>query len=134
VKNDPKIITKWIKMFFRYYQNWFYESYDYSRVRKVKELNSKKLKRMEKKFTRYLGLLDSLLKSLRKKEKLLSVIIIPFSNSLNNLLKKILPIFEPIFSFVLKLLGPISNRFSIKILKFVEHANPMIFRNYRGEN
>jgi len=128
VKNDPTIITKWIKMFFRYYQNWVYESYDYSEKEKFKEVTSKKLKKMEMKFTRYMRLIDSLLKSLKKRKKLLSVIIIPFSNSLNNLMKKILPIFEPFYSFNLKLLNPISNRLNRKILKFVEYANPSIFR------
>ncbi|MFX0004347.1 MAG: NAD(P)/FAD-dependent oxidoreductase [Candidatus Hodarchaeota archaeon] len=134
VKNDPTIITKWIKMFFRYYQNWFYERYDYSIIREVTEIKSKKLKRMEKKFARYLRIMDSLLKSLKKKQRFLSVMIIPLSNSLNNLMKKILPIFEPIYSIFLRLLMPISNRLSIKILKFVEHANPIIFQNYRGES
>jgi len=129
LKNEPTIITKWIKMFFRYYQNWLYESYDYSRIRKVKEINSKKLKRMEKKFTRYLRIIDFLLKSLKKKQKLLSVIVIPFADSLNNLMKNMLPILEPLYLFILKLLSLISNRLSIKILKFAEYANPIIFQS-----
>ncbi|MFX0023652.1 MAG: NAD(P)/FAD-dependent oxidoreductase [Candidatus Hermodarchaeota archaeon] len=129
VRTEPTIITKWIKMFFRYYQNWVYESYDNSRNWKVKQINSKKLKRMEKKFTRYLGVIDSLLKSLKKRRKLLSILIIPLSNSLNNIMKNILPLFEPIYSFILKLLTPISNRFSIKVMKFAKYANPNIFQN-----
>jgi len=129
VKNDPTIITKWIRMFFRYYQNWLYESYDYSRKRQVKQIASKKLKRMEKKFMRYIRVVDSLLKSLKKRQKLLSVIVIPFSNSLNNLMKKSLPIFEQIYSIILRLLGRISNRFSFKIIKFTEYADPKIFQN-----
>jgi len=128
MNNDPTIITKWIKMFFRYYYNWVYESYDYSKKRKIERVSSKKLRKMEKKFTRYLRLIDSLLISLRKRRKLLSVIIIPFSNSLNTLLKKILPIFEPIYLFTLKLLNPISNQLNNKILKFTEYANPSIFQ------
>ncbi|MFX0008107.1 MAG: NAD(P)/FAD-dependent oxidoreductase [Promethearchaeota archaeon] len=134
VKNDPTIITKWIKMFFRYYQNWIYESYDYSSTGKVKELNSKKLKRMEKKFTRYLRVIDSLLKSLKPKQKFISAIIIPISNSVNTLMKNILPIFEPLYSFILKLIKPISNRYAIKVTKFAEYANPIIFKNLRGIN
>jgi flavin-dependent dehydrogenase len=134
VKNDPTIITKWIKMFFRYYQNWIYESYDYSSTGKVKESNSKKLKRMEKKFTRYLRVIDFLLKSLKQKQKFLSTIIIPISNSVNILMKNILPIFEPLYSFILKLLRPISNRYVIKVTKFAEYANPIIFQNLRGLN
>ncbi|MFX0027692.1 MAG: NAD(P)/FAD-dependent oxidoreductase [Candidatus Hermodarchaeota archaeon] len=129
MKDDPKIITKWIKMFFRYYQNWFYESYNYSKSLKFNEVTSKKLKRMERKFTRYLRVIDSLLKSLNKRKKLLSAVIIPFSDSLNNIMKNILPIFEPIYSIILKLLDPILNRLNIKIMKFAEHANPIIFQS-----
>ncbi len=129
VKNDPTIISKWIKMFFRYFQNWIYESYDYSRIQNVEAKTSKKLKRMEKKFLRYLRVIDSLLNSLKKKEKILSVIIIPFSKSLNNLMKNILPIFEPLYSIILKLLNPISNRLNTKIIKFTKYANPIIFQN-----
>jgi len=129
VKNDPTIITKWIQMFFRYYQNWLYESYDYSRKRQVQQITSKKLKRMEKKFIRYLRVMDSLLKSLKKRQKLLSAIVIPLSDSLNNLMKKSLLIFEPIYGFILKLLKGILTRFSIKIMKFAEYANPKIFQN-----
>jgi len=128
-KNDPTIITKWIRMFFRYYQNWLYESYEYSMKREIKQITSKKLKRIEKKFTRYLRIMDSLLISLKKREKLLSVIVIPFSDSLNNIMKKSLPIFEPIYSFILKLLDRILNHFSIKVIKFTEYANPLIFQN-----
>ncbi|MFW9941874.1 MAG: NAD(P)/FAD-dependent oxidoreductase [Candidatus Thorarchaeota archaeon] len=128
VNKDPTIITKWIKMYFRYYQNWIYESYDYSTKGKFGGIRSKKLKRMENKFTRYLRLIDSLLMSLKKKKKLISIFIIPISNCLNNLMKKMLPIFEPFYSFNLKLLEPISNRLSRKILKFVEYADPIIFR------
>jgi len=128
VNNDPTIITKWIKMFFRYYQNWVYESYDYSKKRKISEVDSKKLRKKEMKFSRYLRLIDSLLRSLKKRKKTISVILVPITNSSNTLLKKILPIFEPIYSFTLKLLNPISNQLNNKILKFTEYANPSIFR------
>ncbi|MFX1531323.1 MAG: NAD(P)/FAD-dependent oxidoreductase, partial [Promethearchaeota archaeon] len=72
VNNDPTIITKWIKMYFRYYQNWIYECYDYSTKGKFGTISSKKLKKMEIKFTRYLRLIDTLLISLAKKKKLIS--------------------------------------------------------------
>ena len=73
--------------------------------------------------------MDSLLNSLKKRQRLLSVLIVPFSNSLNNFMKKSLPIFEPIYSFILRLLNPVSNRLNIKILRFIEHANPNVFQN-----
>ncbi|MFX1569049.1 MAG: NAD(P)/FAD-dependent oxidoreductase [Promethearchaeota archaeon] len=127
--NDPTIITKWIKMYFRYYQNWIYERYDYSGKGKFRKITSKKLRKMEMKFMRYLRLIDSLLKSLGKRKKLLSIIVVPLSDSLNNIMKKSLKIFEPIYSIILKLLYPISNRLSRKVLKFVKSANPNIFQN-----
>lgn len=129
VRDDPTIITKWIKMYFRYYQNWIYESYDYSKKRKFRKRSSKKLRKMEIKFMRYLRLIDSLVKSLKKRQKLLSFIVVPISNCLNNFMKKSLPFIEPIYSFILRLLNPISNRLSTKILKFVEYANPIVFQN-----
>ncbi len=128
VNNDPKTITKWIKMFFRYYQNWVYESYDYASKRELRTISSKKLRKMEMKFTHYLKLIDTLLISLRKRRKMLSIILLPFTNSLNTLLKRILPIFEPIYSITLKLLNPISNQLNNKMLKYVEYANPSIFQ------
>jgi hypothetical protein len=30
LKEDPEIITKWVRMYFRYYYNWLHERYDYS--------------------------------------------------------------------------------------------------------
>ena len=127
IKKDHTIISKWIKMFFRYYQNWIYENYDYQKKRKFARLSSKKLKKMEMRFRRYLRLINSLLILLIKKKKMLSALIIPLTNSMNNLMKNILPMFEPIYSIILKLLRPISNKLSNKILKFVEYANPLIF-------
>ena len=53
---------------------------------------------------------------------------------LNNFMKKSLSLFEPIYSFILNLLNPISNRLNRKILKFVEYANPNVFKNYNGVN
>ena len=129
VNNDPTIISKWIKMFFRYYQNWVYENYDYIGHKNVKNITSKKLKRMERKFLRYLGVLNSLLNSLKKRKKLLSFILVPFSESLSNIMKNILPIFEPLYLFMLKLCDPILHRINLKIIKFAQYANPKVFES-----
>ena len=134
LNDDPTIITQWIRMFFRYYQNWVYGRYDYYGKQKFRKLNSKKLRKMEMRFTRYLRIMDSLLRSLKKRKRWLSTIVIPFSNSMNNLMKKSLWIFEPIYSLILKLFNPISNRLNRKILKFVEFANPKVFQISKGVN
>jgi len=78
---------------------------------------------------RILRLMDTLLRALKKKRKLFSFILLPFSNSLNNFMIKTLPIIEPGYLFILKIFDPILNRLSKKILKFVENANPIVFQN-----
>jgi flavin-dependent dehydrogenase len=128
VNDDPSIITKWVKMYFRYFQNWLYETYDHSGQVQIKKMSSRKLKKMERRFTGILRLLDALLLSLKKRRKMLSLLLLPVSNSSNNLMLKILPILEPIYIFSMKLLTPILNRISTKVLKFVEYANPVIFQ------
>jgi flavin-dependent dehydrogenase len=128
LKEDPKLLTKWIKMYFRYYQNWLHESFDYSKKKIIHKKSSKLLRKKEKKFLGYLRLIDSILISLSKHQKLISILLIPLSNSLNNILKKKLPLLEPIYSIFLRLMNPLSIKFSKKLLKFVEYANPTIFQ------
>ena len=130
VKDDPTIITKWIKMYFRYYQNWLHESYDYSKKKVYKATASKRVRKKELKFLSMLRIIDSVMKSMLRIRKLLKILIIPLSNSLNTLMRKGLPIIEPINSAVIKLLEPISNKLSNKMIKFVDKANPSIFYVY----
>ena len=128
LNEDPTVITKWIRMYFRYYQNWLHESYDYSgkKIRRIKV--SKKLKKKEMSFQRFLNLFDSLLKSLKRFKRVLAILIIPLSNSSNKMIKTALPTFKPIYFTLIKMLDPITNRFSKKIIKFADRASPSIFK------
>ncbi|MFX1392401.1 MAG: NAD(P)/FAD-dependent oxidoreductase [Promethearchaeota archaeon] len=128
LNKDPTIITKWIKMYFRYYQNWIHESYDYSEKKRYRIKRSKKLKKKEVSFQRFMRLLDSSLISLSNIQKFLSILIISFSNSSNKMIKTALPIFKPIYFTLMRLLNPLAIRFSRKIIKFAERANPLIFK------
>jgi flavin-dependent dehydrogenase len=132
VNEDPYILSKWIKMFFRYYQNWLYESYDYSEKRKYKKLPSKKLQKMERRFQYLLGLMDTLVQSLYKRKKTLSLVLIPLSHSINKLMRRALPIIEPIYSLILRLLQPKLSKLADKVINFVRYANPIIFKNIYG--
>lgn len=127
VNEDPSVLIKWIKMFFRYYQNWLYESYDYSKKPIIK-LNSKKLKKMEQRFQYLLSLMDTLFHSLHKRRKGMALMIIPLSNSLNKFMRGVLPLFEPFYSLILRLIQPILNKIGDKIIKFARFANPIIFK------
>ncbi len=130
VKEDPTIITKWIKMYFRYYQNWLHESYDYVKKKVIKVTASKRVRKKERKFLSTLRFIDLIMKSMLRIRRVLKIIIIPLSNSLNTLMRKSLPIIEPINSAIIKLLNPISNKLSNKMIKFVDKANPSIFYVY----
>jgi hypothetical protein len=132
INDDPFILSKWIKMFFRYYQNWLYESYDYSEKRRYKKLSSKKLQKMEKRFQYFLGLMDTLVQSLYKRKKILSLFLIPLSHSINKFMKRVLPIIEPIYSIFLRVIHPKLTRLGEKVIKFVKYANPVIFKNREG--
>ena len=88
VKEDPTIITKWIKMYFRYYQNWLHESYDYVKKKVIKVRASKRVRKKERKFLSTLRFIDLIMKSMLRIRRVLKIIIIPLSNSLNTLMRK----------------------------------------------
>ncbi len=128
LNEDPTIIIKWIKMYFRYYKNWLNESYDYSEKKSRRYKVSKKLRKKELCFQRFMRLLGSFLKSLRSLKKLLAILIIPLSNSSNKMIKTALPIFTPIYFTLMKLLDPLTTRFNKKIINFADRAIPSIFK------
>jgi len=124
---DPTILTKWIKMYFRYYQNWLHESYDYTTKRLQRKHTTKRPTVMESLFCSIINILNSLMKFAYRRKRFLSVLIVPLVNSINNFLEKFLPITEPIFLRIMKFLEPITDKISKKMINFVDRANPLIF-------
>ena len=124
---DPTIATKWIKMFFRYYQNWLHESYDYTRERQQRKSPTRSFTVWESLFCATINMLDSLMKFLRRMKRCLSIFMIPLVNSINKFLSTSLPILEPILLKLLKFLEPRMERISKKMINFVDRANPLIF-------
>jgi hypothetical protein len=127
LNKDPTIISKWIKMYFRYFQNWLHESYDFSQKRVNKVSSSKAIRKKEKKFLRWMRVINVGLKAFRKMKKILKPIMVPLSHSINTFLKGFLPIFEPIYFALLKLTRPIRAKMGNKLIDFVDKANPSIF-------
>jgi hypothetical protein len=133
LKKDPGIITSWIKMSFRYYQNWLYESFDYSTSRSFKRLLSQKNQRTkERKFLRWLRFIDIGINGLIKMGRILKFLVYPLVNSINTFLKRFLPLFEPFYSIFLKLIAPITDKMSADLIEFVNTANPTIFYSHGG--
>lgn len=125
LKKDPKIISKWIKMYFRYFQNWLHERYDYSRNEELKIQLQSKLTVNENFFLSILTWINSFVKF---SSRLFKWFIHPFSNAANKFIKIILPLMKPFYLGLLKLLNPLTERLSKKLINFVDHANPLIFQ------
>jgi electron transfer flavoprotein-quinone oxidoreductase len=129
---DPTIITKWFKMFFRYYQNWLHENYGVFRTKLNKTSTSKKTRKLEKRFIFWLRFIDVGMKGFKKLKKFLKPFIVLYVRSINTFLKGFLPLFEPIYFAFLKLTKPIRDRKSKKLIEFVNKADPLIFEVYNG--
>lgn len=132
LRKDPKIISKWIKMYFRYFQNWLHESYDYSRKKELKIQLQNKITVKESFFLSILNWINSFVKF---SSRLFKWFIHPFSNAANKFMKITLPFIKPFYLGLLKLLNPLTESLNKKLINFVDHANPLIFQepiNRRG--
>jgi len=127
IKHDPAIITKWIKMYFRYYYNWQHERYDY-RIRPEHVHKSIKLpKGGEAVFRIIMWLMGSLLQFFSPLIKPVACFLGPVSIFANPLMKISLPIIEPVYQGLLKIIDPLTDPLSKKMVDFVERADPSIF-------
>jgi flavin-dependent dehydrogenase len=128
ISEDPTIVTKWVKMFFRYHQNWLHESYDFAKNSTHAKKKLKRPKIMESIFRGVFGFLNSFLRVFNRFKKLSGVVMEPLSNSANKLMKNMLFIVEPIYLKSIKLMEPITNRLSKKLVDFVDRADPSVFK------
>ena len=111
LKQDPMIVSKWIKMYVRYFKNWIYESYDYSKTQCINHYQRKR------KNASLLNALNATFMLLFKIKKLYQWILLPFSRSANNLMKKSLKLIEPIYLFLIKITNPWAENLSKKVIK-----------------
>ncbi|TXT63766.1 MAG: hypothetical protein BAJALOKI1v1_670017 [Promethearchaeota archaeon] len=134
LKKDPSILSKWIKMFFRYYQNWLYESYDYQRGTLAKSSQMKRLTKEERKFLRWMRFIDIGVVLMTRIGKKFKNIINSLSTSMNTFLKSFLPLIEPLYFFILRVSRPFAISYSQKLINFVKKANSATFTviNERG--
>ncbi len=127
LKEDYTIVSKWLKMYFRYYQNWLYECYDYSgkKIHRNKSLKRPKVK--ETMFRIALKMMNYFCWIFRSMGKKRSKLLMKFVEGANPLMKKYLPKIEPINLTLTRLLNPINESLSRKIIDFVYRADPSIF-------
>jgi electron transfer flavoprotein-quinone oxidoreductase len=127
LKKDPAIITKWIRMYFRYYYNWLYERYDYSggktdeaRVRAEEPRIGQEI------FSITLKAGDLALTILSPVLKALVDLLEPGARFANPIMTRLLPALEAMVRGLVRVERytiPISDR----IVDFVRRADPRIF-------
>ncbi|MFX1267392.1 MAG: NAD(P)/FAD-dependent oxidoreductase [Promethearchaeota archaeon] len=127
IKKDPGIIKKWIKMYFRFYQNWLHESYDYVKPKFIQNKLDKHPRFKEKLFKFGIFSIDSIIKLFLHLKRLFKWILIPFSRSANNFMKKILLIIEPLYLALTKLMDPWADKISRNLIDFIDRADPLTF-------
>lgn len=128
IREDEKILSKWIKMYFRYFQNWLYESYSDSVKIIPKNKFSRGARLFELIFRVSMRILDSISTVLRRLVKWFKPMVNYFVDRANQFMKKILHRVEPIYLRVNRLLKPFTERLSQKLIEYVDQANPTIFK------
>ena len=146
IKDDPAIIGKWIKMFFRYYYNWQHERYDYHmghehahesiKLPKVGGAVFRTISWIRDSLLQFFGPLiirtilrtvDSLLQFFAPLIRSVARFLEPVSIFANPLLKIFLPIYEGLLKIIEPIIDPLTDPLSKKMVGFVERADPSIF-------
>jgi digeranylgeranylglycerophospholipid reductase len=127
IREEEKILSKWIKMYFRYFQNWLHESYGDSVKKKGNIKTTRDSKLFELIFRGSTRLLDSVSKRMRGLINKFEPMVNYFTERANHFMKKILYVVEPIYLRMNRLLKPVTGRLSRKLIEYVDQANPRLF-------
>ena len=135
IKNDPTILTKWIRMYFRYYQNWIHNCYEYFGTKQYRQEISKRPIFKQSIFLTGLKLMNLMVKIASCFKILYANTLINLAENANSTLNKKLPKMEPRLLKLINLIEPVSEKISKKMIEFVNSAHPVIFQvpeNKRG--
>jgi len=131
---DKNIFSKWMKMYFRYFQNYLYNSYG----NKIPDFRYKSISKHKKyqgfMFRLMLRIVDAMTSIFRRIIKIFEGLLISSTESINPLIRKILPKIEPIYFWILKLLEPLSIKISNKLINFVLYADSNLFKTNQIED
>ena len=143
IKDDPAIIGKWIKMFFRYYCNWQHERYDYGmggeharESPKVGGVVSRTISWIRDSLLQIFGSLvirtslwtmDSLLQIFSSLIRSVARLLEPVSTFANPLLKIFLPIYEGLLEIIEPITDPLTDPLSKVMVSLIERVDPSIF-------
>ncbi|MBN2224315.1 MAG: NAD(P)/FAD-dependent oxidoreductase [Deltaproteobacteria bacterium] len=128
VVKDPRVITSWIAMFFRYYHNWHHNRFEYGNEKnKAPETGEKKNGGKQRVFTVLLRSIDLLLLFFGPIVRLLALLLVPLAWLANSSLRLALPLIEPLYIKVTKMAGPTAGRLSERLIAFTVNSDPSIF-------
>ena len=131
IRDDPTILTKWMKMYFRYYQNWIYDF----KTHTYKEKKHNRPLFKQSVFLNGLKIMNFCVKLTCLFKKLYTKTLVNLAKNANSYLSKKLPKMEPRLLKLVSLMDPISEKVSKKLIEFVKKADPLIFNvpdNKRG--
>ncbi len=127
VRQDPQIITRWIKMYFRYYQNWYHNVYDYQGRETRRAPSAGRPVIGELLFRTGVGGLDGLLRVTAPLIKGLAFCGERLSPLANPAMKVWLPIYRPVYKTLRRPLAPLGNRLAGRLIAFTAAADPALF-------
>jgi len=129
IKNDPSIIGKWIRMYLRYYYNWHHERFEDKKKPVASSSFLSKSNKSKGVLSVSLKLMDLTLKVCSPAIKRAADFLLPFSSSANILMQKLLPLLEPIYLLLIKLLSPIAEPLSRMTVNIVINCDPLVFED-----
>ena len=126
-KEDPTVITAWIRMFFRYYFNWVYERYDYSGGREAPPRDRASEPRVaQAAFRGTLLAADTVLRALKPVVRAAADLAEPLTRYANPAMKALLPLVEALVRGMVKM-EPVTGPLSERMVDFVRRADPGVF-------
>jgi flavin-dependent dehydrogenase len=127
IKTDPRVVTAWVRMYFRYYYNWVYERYDYSEGHPAPVRDKGAEPRVaQAAFRLTLGCADLVLGGLAPLLRIAAALAEPLSGLANPAMKMLLPLIEVMMRGLVKL-EPRTDALTSRIIRFVRRADPRTF-------
>jgi electron transfer flavoprotein-quinone oxidoreductase len=132
ISDDPSIITSWIRMFFRYYYNWAHERNDCAE--EPHEAGATVTRTTgQRVFKRTLESMDRALGRFGSPVSKAAAFLAPASAAANPTMKVLLPVVEPLYHALMRLLEPVADPLSRKLVDFTRSADPALFDNPGGK-
>lgn len=132
IAKEPRTVTRWIRMFFRYYHNWHHNRFDYSAEKGNAVPSPRSVPRDRRNaFTLLTDFLDLLLIVTDPLVRLAAIALYPFAWSANLFFRIFLPLIEPVYASLLKATEKGADRLSERAIAFTVSADPSIFNNPR---